>query len=101
MKPNFASPLKIAGMILAVILLGVIFYLKAMQNYIHQDYTNANFFFFWLAGRMMWTGQNPYNATQWLAGHDAYGATWKPNQIFPYPLPLAFLMAPLGLISLG
>ena len=101
MKRNFASPLKTAGMVLAVILLGVIFYLKAMQNYIHQDYTNTNFFFFWLAGRMMWTGQNPYNATQWLAGHDAFGATWKPNQIFPYPLPLAFLMAPLGLISLG
>ncbi len=101
MKRHFASPLKTAGMVLAVILLGMIFYLRAMQNYIHQDYTNTNFFFFWLAGRMMWTGQNPYNATQWLAGHDAFGATWKPNQIFPYPLPLAFLMAPLGLISLG
>ncbi len=100
MKRN-AALFKISGMVFTVIVLGVIFYLKAMQNYTHQDYTNSNFFFFWLSGRMMWTGQNPYNQTQWLAGHDAFGATWKPNNIFPYPLPLAFFMAPLGLLSLG
>jgi len=93
--------IKISGVVLAVLVLGLIFYLKAMQNYGHQDYTNSNFFFFWLSGRMMWTGQNPYDSTQWLAGHDAFGATWKPNKIFPYPLPLAFFMAPLGLLSLG
>jgi Glycosyltransferase family 87 len=101
MKQHRLSFLKTAGIVLTVIILGVIFYLKAMQNYTHQDYTNSNFFFFWLSGRMMWTGQNPYNSAQWLAGHDAFGATWKPNQIFPYPLPLAFFMAPLGLLSLG
>ncbi len=101
MKHNLTSSLKTAGMVLIVVLLGVIFCLKAMQNYTHQDYTNSNFFFFWLSGRMMWTGQNPYNPTQWLAGHDAFGATWKPNQIFPYPLPLAYFMAPLGLLPLG
>jgi len=101
MKNNLTSFLKTAGVILTVIILGTVFSLKAMQNYTHQDYINSNFFFFWLSGRMMWTGQNPYNSTQWLAGHDAFGATWKPNQIFPYPLPLAFFMAPLGLLSLG
>ncbi len=101
MKHHYTSLPRIAGIILTVIVLAVIFYLKAMQNYTHQDYTNSNFFFFWLSGHMMWTGQNPYNQTQWLAGHDAFGATWRPNKIFPYPLPLAFLMAPLGLLSLG
>ncbi|MGA7194238.1 MAG: glycosyltransferase family 87 protein [Anaerolineales bacterium] len=101
MKQHRLSFLKTAGIVLTVVILGVIFYLKAMQNYTHQDYTNSNFFFFWLSGHMMWTGQNPYNSIQWLAGHDAFGATWKPNQIFPYPLPLAFFMAPLGLLSVG
>ncbi|HEY9151648.1 MAG TPA: glycosyltransferase family 87 protein [Anaerolineales bacterium] len=72
-----------------------------MQNYIHQDYTNSNFFFFWLSGHMMWTGQNPYDQTQWLASHYAFGATWIPNKIFPYPLPLAFFMVPIGWLSLG
>jgi hypothetical protein len=101
MKRNLSSILKISGVLLTVILLAVLFYFKALQNYTHQDYTNSNFFFFWLSGHMMWTGQNPYNQTQWLAGHDAFGATWRPNKIFPYPLPLAFLMAPLGLLSPG
>jgi hypothetical protein len=101
MKRNLSSILKISGIILTVILLAMIFYFKALQNYTHQDYTNSNFFFFWLSGHMMWTGQNPYDQTQWLAGHDAFGVAWRPNQIFPYPLPLAFIMAPLGLVSLG
>ena len=101
MKRNLSSILKISGILLTVILLAVIFYFKAVQNYTHQDYTNSNFFFFWLSGHMMWTGQNPYDQTQWLAGHDAFGVIWRPNKIFPYPLPLAFLMAPLGLLSLG
>ena len=95
------SKKKIVYIIIAGIVLGIIFTLKALQNYTHQDYVNTNFFFFWLSGRMVWTGQNPYDQISWLAGHDAFGATWKPNIIFPYPLPLMFFMAPLGLLSLG
>jgi hypothetical protein len=101
LKRNQKQILNFLGIIVTLVVLGALFYQRAIQNYTHQDYTNSNFFFFWLSGRMMWTGQNPYDATQWLAGHDAFGATWKPNQIFPYPLPLAFFMAPLGLLSLG
>ncbi len=101
MKQKILSTTKISSAVLIVIVLGVIFYLKAMQNYTHQDYTNSNFFFFWLSGRMMWVNQNPYDSTQWLAGHDAFGASWRPNNIFPYPLPLAYFMMPLGLFSIG
>ena len=93
--------LKIVLVIVTVILLGTLFYFRAMQNYAHQDYTNSNFFFFWLSGYMIRIGQNPYDQIQWLAGHATFGATWIPNKIFPYPLPLAFLMIPLGLFSLG
>jgi hypothetical protein len=92
--------LKIAGILFTVIILGTVFYLRAMQNLSTQDYKNSNFFFFWLSGRMVLTGENPYDQTQYLAGHDAYGVTWRPNKIFPYPLPLALFMAPLGLFSL-
>lgn len=101
MNINRASILKIAGITLTVILLGSIFYLRAMQNFRHQDYLNSNFFFFWLSGRMELAGENPYNQTQYLAGHDAAGATWRPNRIFPYPLPLSLFMIPLGLLSLS
>jgi hypothetical protein len=101
MKPSRVSIPKIAGIALSVVLLGSIFYLRAMQNFEHQDYLNSNFFFFWLSGRMELTGENPYDQTQYLAGHDAAGATWKPNQIFPYPLPLSLFMIPLGLLPLS
>jgi hypothetical protein len=101
MNSNRQSTLNLAGVLFAVILLGALFSQRALQNSARQDYTNSNFFFFWLSGRMMWTGENPYDQTQWLAGHDAFGATWRPNKIFPYPLPLAFFTAPLGLLTLG
>ncbi len=93
--------LKIAFTTVTVVVLGALFYFRAMQNYMHVDYTNSNFFFFWLSGHMVRIGQNPYNQAQWLAGHAAFGATWIPNKIFPYPLPLAFFMVPLGLLPLG
>jgi len=59
-------------------------------------YADSDFFTFWLAGHMTWTGENPYVSAQWLGGHHQFGANWIPNPIFPYPLPLATLMAPLG-----
>jgi hypothetical protein len=90
----------IAGILFTLILLGGVFYLRAMQNLSTQDYTNTNFFFFWLSGRMVLTGGNPYDQMEYLAGHDANGVTWRPNKIFPYPLPLALLMTPLGLFPL-
>ena len=65
------------------------------------DYQNSNFAFFWLSGRMILEGENPYNETQYLAGHDTYGIKWRPNNIFPYPLPLALIFIPFGLISLA
>ncbi|MCL5611074.1 MAG: hypothetical protein M1485_00735, partial [Chloroflexi bacterium] len=100
---NNSRPLitKIASTTVTLVVLGALFYFWAMQNYTHQDYTNSNFFFFWLSGHMIGLGQNPYNQAQWLAGHAAFGATWIPNKIFPYPLPLAFFTVPLGSLSLG
>src|SRR5215831_2991187 len=58
---------------------------------------NTDFYTFWLAARMNWTGQNPYAAADWLAASRADHVPWIPNPIFPYPLPLATLLAPVGL----
>lgn len=91
----------VAASLFTLAVLGLLFWLRAWGNYSHQDYVNSNFFTFWLSGHMLWAGENPYDRLQWLAGHAAFGATWIPNQIFPYPLPLAFLMVPLGWLSLG
>ena len=65
----------------------------------YLPYFSSDFFTFWLAGRLTLMGQDPYSEAQWLAGHTLYSATWIPNSIFPYPLPLALLLVPFGLFS--
>jgi len=49
---------------------------------------------------MVLNGENPYDETQYLAGHDVNEMDWRPNRIFPYPLPLALFCIPLGFFSM-
>ncbi len=90
---------KILGTLITVTLLGGIIYFRAQLNSAGFNAENSNFSFFWLAGRMVLDGENPYDQTQYLAGHDTYGIEWRPNKIFPYPLPLAIFCIPLGFFS--
>jgi hypothetical protein len=92
---------KFLGITLIVIALAAIFVWKAQQNYQHQDYINSNFFSFWLSGHMVWTGQSPYNASEFKAGFDAAGATYRPSKILQYPLPLMYFLAPVGALPVG
>ncbi len=85
---------------LVIIVLAGAFSQRAFQNLSRIDFRNSNFVFFWIAGRMVLAGQNPYDTSQWLAQHELNHATWQPNRIFPYPLPLAILLAPLGMLTL-
>jgi hypothetical protein len=73
----------------------------AINNERNVDYLNNGFFTFWLSGKMVWTGESPYSSAAWVGGHHTHGATWIPNQIFPYPLPLALVTAPLGLLPIN
>jgi hypothetical protein len=75
-----------------------IFYIVALGIPFSLD---SSFFTFWLAGHMNWTGEHPYDSAAWVGAHPINGVTWIPNQIFPYPLPLALLMAPLGLFPMA
>jgi hypothetical protein len=91
---------KTIGIIVTFILIGGMIFLRARISTTGFDFQNSNFTFFWLAGRMVMEGENPYDETQYLAGHETYGIKWQPNKIFPYPLPLAIFCIPLGLLSL-
>jgi hypothetical protein len=82
--------------VLALVVLLPVYYGIAVNNERNVDYVNNGFFTFWLSGRMEWTGEHPYSSTEWVNGHHTNGAVWIPNKIFPYPLPLALLTAPLG-----
>lgn len=92
---------KPAAIVLMVLVLAAVFFWKAEQNYLRQDYVNSNFFSFWLSGHMVWTGQSPYDAAQFKAGFDAAGATYRPSRILQYPLPLMYFMAPIGALPVG
>ncbi len=94
--PALPKALVIAGAVLAAFLL----YWVAAQIVSTQDFVNSDFSTFWLGGRLSLSGQNPYNAAQWLAANRQYGITWIPNQTYIYPLPLSLLFAPLALISI-
>ena len=100
MAPGRPSAIRITLVILSVAILGAAFYQRAAFNLSRIDYRNSNFVFFWLSGQMVLSGQNPYDSALWLAAHDANGINWRPNLIFPYPLPLAALTAPLGMLPL-
>jgi len=91
---------KILESIITLTLIGGMIFLRVRVSYASFDFQSSNFTFFWLAGRMVMEGENPYNETQYLAGHETHGIKWQPNKIFPYPLPLAILCIPLGLLSL-
>ncbi len=58
----------------------------------------TDFFQFWAAARIVTIGGDPYDAATWAAIHMANGAKVMDPQ-FIYPLPLAILFAPLGLLN--
>jgi hypothetical protein len=82
---------------LAVLWLG---WLAASKMVSSIDYRNSDFVSYYLAGLMTLQRRNPYVTEQWIAGYHLLNATWIPNPIFQYPLPLAILLTPLGLLDL-
>jgi hypothetical protein len=78
----------------------IIFLIIATKIVNPVEYSNSDFFTFWLSGRLASLGQNPYNSQIWITGHHQFGATWIPNATFIYPLPISLLFVPLGLLPL-
>ena len=82
--------------VLVLVALLPVYSLIAIYNERNVDYLNNGFFSFWLSGRMLGGGENPYSSIDWVNNHHVYGSTWIPETIFPYPLPLALITTPLG-----
>jgi len=60
---------------------------------------DTDFFTFWLGGRLISLGKDPYSIIDWVSGHHIYGATWIPNLSFVYPFPLSLFFIPFGLLE--
>lgn len=89
------------GILITLTLLAALFQWRANQNLTTQDYYNSNFFVFWLSGKLILEGQNPYNPSHWSEGHAKYGDVTPREPTFLYPLPLAVSLTPLGLLSVS
>jgi hypothetical protein len=83
----------------AVVTIGLM-WLIARRFVLSLHYADSDFFSFWLGGRFVLSGLDPYQSALWTAAHSQYGAVWIPNPTYIYPLPLAMLMAPLGALDL-
>lgn len=88
------------GWLLALTVLGVVCYAIAARIVELTDYhhTDNDFFTFWLAGRLVSQGGNPYDTSAWVAGYRQFEMSVLPNPAFLYPLPLALLYLPLGML---
>lgn len=100
MKAKLTHFLERYWMALALLVMLPVYWNIAVLNEQRVDYINNGFFKFWLAGYMTWTPEHPYSLEDWDAGHKQFGATWMDEKRFAYPLPLALIVAPLGLLPI-
>jgi hypothetical protein len=85
----------------AVILLcTIVFLIGAIQISKIIEYQNSDFFQFWLGSRNIWDGRDPYNSAEWIQAHQDFGTDRIASPAYLYPLPLAILLAPLGILPL-
>lgn len=102
MKNNLESNkvLKTVSILVILILLASIFHWRAYQNFKNENAYTSNIFVFWLSGKLILEGGNPYNPDQWAMGHEKYGTVTPKEPTFLYPLPVAVFLIPLGLLPL-
>jgi len=84
--------------LLTVLLLAGSFYVARSQDFYRAE--GSDFFSLWLAPHLLLQGQDPYQPDVWVPAHDTFGARWISDPTFLYPLPLAVLLLPFGIIPL-
>jgi hypothetical protein len=85
-------------LLLAAILLAASLFIARSRDFYRAD--GSDFFSLWLAPTLLLQGQDPYNPDTWIPAHDTFGARWISDPTFLYPLSLAVLLLPLGILSL-
>ncbi len=87
-------------LVLILPVLGLVCTLISIRIVNSMDYhqNDNDFFTFWLAGHLVSQGGSPYDTSAWMAGYHQYDVNVIANPTFLYPLPLAMLLVPLGLL---
>lgn len=97
MKRNYG--VRLAGVFLISLIIGI-FIGTFIINQPSIEPPNSDYAQFWLGGRMILDGLNPYDAAAWQAETAKLGGHYVINLVYIYPLPLTILFAPLALLSL-
>jgi hypothetical protein len=86
---------------LLVLLLSLASYALAIRIVNSFDYlkNGTDFSSFWLAGQLMLQGKSPYDIVSWGEGFRQFELGFLLTPVFLYPLPLALLFAPFGILS--
>ena len=85
---------------LLVLLLSLASYALAVRIVSSVDYLKygTDFSSFWMAGKLVLQGKSPYDMVTWGEGFRRFELGFLLTPVFLYPLPLALLLAPLGLL---
>jgi hypothetical protein len=80
------------------LLLSLASYALAIRIVYSIDYLKygTDFSSFWMAGKLILQGKNPYDMAAWGEGFRQFELGFLLTPVFLYPLPLALLLAPLG-----
>jgi hypothetical protein len=89
MKTTRAKLILFLGILAAAVITAILF--TRSQN----GMLDSDFFCFWLGGRMLGHGQDPYNLAAYQAAGAASGTQWFGYPYF-YPVILAVMFIPLG-----
>jgi hypothetical protein len=84
----------IFGLIIIALVAG--YFIASSQNYYKTQ--GKDFFALWLAPKLLIIGKNPYNPIDWITAYGKFGANWVMDKGYLYPLPLAVLLVPIGVL---
>ena len=82
------------------LLLSLSSYALAVRIVNSIDYLNngTDFSSFWMAGKLILQGKSPYDIVAWAEGFRRFVLGFLLTPVFLYPLPLALLLTPLGML---
>jgi hypothetical protein len=87
------------GILLVLVLLWLLVVLNTRVAGYGGHWEVTDFMEFYLGGRALLEGVDPYNPVAWESLHQKYAEQYISNPVFIYPLPTAFLFVPFAIFS--